>query len=126
MGAVAACAIALPRAVESAGPAGRRPASGPEDRAPSVRSAPRGDGTARTSAAREASPPGPHLSAGLRCGPALSSPDGIEAQTCVVARGEDVWADLLPHHHRWDAGRRAEPHGARRPDVADTLCRGRR
>ncbi|MEV5267616.1 hypothetical protein [Streptomyces werraensis] len=28
----------------------------------------------------------------LRCGPALSSPDGVEARTCVVVRGEDVWA----------------------------------
>ncbi|WP_337819392.1 hypothetical protein [Streptomyces werraensis] len=28
----------------------------------------------------------------LRCGPALSSPDGLEARTCVVVRGEDVWA----------------------------------
>ncbi|WP_437028332.1 hypothetical protein [Streptomyces sp. enrichment culture] len=27
----------------------------------------------------------------LRCGPELSSPEGIEAQTCVVARGEEIW-----------------------------------
>ncbi|MEV6331449.1 hypothetical protein [Streptomyces sp. NPDC051909] len=27
-----------------------------------------------------------------RCGPELASPDGVEAQTCVVAEGPDVWA----------------------------------
>ncbi|MGW0118776.1 hypothetical protein [Streptomyces sp. NPDC003327] len=27
-----------------------------------------------------------------RCGPELDSPDGIEAQTCVLAEGPDVWA----------------------------------
>ncbi|MEU3947283.1 hypothetical protein [Streptomyces sp. NPDC029526] len=27
----------------------------------------------------------------LRCGPEVSSPEGIEAQTCVVARGEEIW-----------------------------------
>ncbi|MDT3726775.1 hypothetical protein ROS62_18535 [Streptomyces sp. DSM 41972] len=32
------------------------------------------------------------MSTALRCGPALSSPDGVEAQTCVAVRGEDVWA----------------------------------
>ncbi|MEV5335135.1 hypothetical protein [Streptomyces werraensis] len=37
-------------------------------------------------------PPGAHVSTALRCGPALSSPDGVEAQTCVAVRGEDVWA----------------------------------
>ncbi|MFE0651636.1 hypothetical protein ACFVZH_23910 [Streptomyces sp. NPDC059534] len=27
-----------------------------------------------------------------RCGPELASPDGVEAQTCVLAEGPDVWA----------------------------------
>ncbi|MFE1884208.1 hypothetical protein [Streptomyces diastatochromogenes] len=27
-----------------------------------------------------------------RCGPELSSPDGVEAQTCVLTQGEDTWA----------------------------------
>ncbi|MFE1846694.1 hypothetical protein ACF1DW_15265 [Streptomyces sp. NPDC014603] len=27
----------------------------------------------------------------LRCGPELSTPDGIEAQTCVVVLGDEVW-----------------------------------
>jgi len=27
-----------------------------------------------------------------RCGPELASPDGVEAQTCVVAEGAETWA----------------------------------
>lgn len=27
-----------------------------------------------------------------RCGPELSSPDGVEAQTCVLTQGADTWA----------------------------------
>ncbi|KPI21816.1 hypothetical protein OK074_7326 [Actinobacteria bacterium OK074] len=27
-----------------------------------------------------------------RCGPQLSSPDGVEAQTCVLSQGADTWA----------------------------------
>ncbi|MBV2354764.1 hypothetical protein KUM39_10365 [Streptomyces sp. J2-1] len=27
-----------------------------------------------------------------RCGPELTSPDGVEAQTCVLTQGEDTWA----------------------------------
>ncbi|WP_257033387.1 hypothetical protein [Streptomyces sp. Ag109_G2-15] len=27
-----------------------------------------------------------------RCGPELSSPEGVEAQTCVLTQGEDTWA----------------------------------
>ncbi|MGW1722679.1 hypothetical protein ACWCQK_07030 [Streptomyces sp. NPDC002306] len=32
------------------------------------------------------------LATATRCGPALTSPDGIEAQTCVLTQGEDTWA----------------------------------
>jgi hypothetical protein len=28
----------------------------------------------------------------VRCGPEVSSPDGIEAQTCVVTQGVQTWA----------------------------------
>jgi hypothetical protein len=35
---------------------------------------------------------GQGLSTAVRCGPELSSPDGIEAQTCVVTRGAQTWA----------------------------------
>jgi hypothetical protein len=33
---------------------------------------------------------GPAVTA--RCGPDLTSPDGIEAQTCVLTQGEESWA----------------------------------
>lgn len=32
------------------------------------------------------------LATATRCGPRLTSPDGIEAQTCVLAEGTDTWA----------------------------------
>ncbi|MFD7241439.1 hypothetical protein [Streptomyces massasporeus] len=32
------------------------------------------------------------LSTAVRCGPELTSPDGIEAQTCVVTQGAQTWA----------------------------------
>ncbi|MFI1481523.1 hypothetical protein [Streptomyces sp. NPDC020747] len=32
------------------------------------------------------------LATAARCGPELASPDGIEAQTCVLTQGEDTWA----------------------------------
>lgn len=80
------------RPVSGPGPEGRNP----EKRASGERAAERrdsGDGAApvRTPEPDQA-PPGTHLSTALRCGPALSSPDGVEAQTCVAVRGEDVWA----------------------------------
>ncbi|MER7196472.1 hypothetical protein CG723_32775 [Streptomyces sp. CB01635] len=52
-------------------------------------------GKARRSHGR---PPGTSVLAGLgiattaRCGPELASPDGIEAQTCVLTQGRDTWA----------------------------------
>ncbi|MFI2352692.1 hypothetical protein ACH492_38055 [Streptomyces sp. NPDC019443] len=35
-------------------------------------------------------PTAPHTSA--QCGPELASPDGVEAQTCVLTEGRDTWA----------------------------------
>ncbi|GGV01642.1 hypothetical protein GCM10010260_42710 [Streptomyces filipinensis] len=32
------------------------------------------------------------LATAARCGPQLTSPDGIEAQTCVLTQGKDTWA----------------------------------
>lgn len=92
---VVACAVALPLAVASAGP--------PDDedrtvvRAPareSVRSSPRDEDAKAPSAAPAASPRllGLGLATAVRCGPELTSPDGVEAQTCVVTQGEDTWA----------------------------------
>ncbi|MFE4084639.1 hypothetical protein [Streptomyces sp. YIM B13502] len=110
----AACALALPvacagqdddRRPTSAGPDDLRPVSAPERRASAPASgggtssaggrdtSPAGDGHAPARAPEaDQAPPGAHLATGLRCGPALSSPDGVEAQTCVAVQGEDVWA----------------------------------
>ncbi|CAL9300274.1 hypothetical protein SUDANB66_03187 [Streptomyces sp. SudanB66_2053] len=103
--------IALPLAAACAGrddgrrhapsvPDDLRPVSAPERRAspsPPHGDAPAGDDSADGNApvrAPEAdqAPPGAHLSTALRCGPSLSSPDGVEAQTCVAVQGKDVWA----------------------------------
>ncbi|MFG3202402.1 hypothetical protein [Streptomyces sp. NPDC048192] len=35
---------------------------------------------------------GTGLDTAARCGPQLTSPDGIEAQTCVLTQGADTWA----------------------------------
>lgn len=35
---------------------------------------------------------GQGLSTAVRCGPELSSPEGVEAQTCVVTQGVETWA----------------------------------
>nr|WP_203602609.1 hypothetical protein [Streptomyces coelicoflavus] len=43
-----------------------------------------------TEPARSPLPPGPALAA--RCGPELTSPAGVEAQTCVLARDAETWA----------------------------------
>ncbi|WP_443061481.1 hypothetical protein [Streptomyces sp. NBC_00414] len=32
------------------------------------------------------------LATAARCGPELASPDGIEAQTCVLTQGRETWA----------------------------------
>ncbi|MGW0839511.1 hypothetical protein ACWD26_05040 [Streptomyces sp. NPDC002787] len=37
-------------------------------------------------------PLGVGLATAARCGPELTSPDGIEAQTCVLTQGEETWA----------------------------------
>ncbi|MEU5214743.1 hypothetical protein AB0G79_00900 [Streptomyces sp. NPDC020807] len=57
------------------------------------------------SAAPASTPPVPHVPKGpvtpvtppvperlTRCGPELASPEGVEAQTCVLSEGPDVWA----------------------------------
>ncbi|MEV0175049.1 hypothetical protein AB0I00_28525 [Streptomyces sp. NPDC050803] len=92
LGGVAVCAVALPLAVASAGPVGEesrttapaavRPSASedaPEDaKGPSAEAVPSALGLGLGTAAR--------------CGPELTSPDGIEAQTCVLTQGEDTWA----------------------------------
>ncbi|MET9685239.1 hypothetical protein [Streptomyces coeruleorubidus] len=107
VGAVAACAVALPLAVPSAGSpdAGDATRSGGSADGVGVRggsvsgsgqggarpSRPSADGKAPSAAAGRPAL-GPGLSTAARCGPELSSPDGIEAQTCVVTEAADIWA----------------------------------
>ncbi|GGN66737.1 hypothetical protein GCM10011579_038430 [Streptomyces albiflavescens] len=83
---VVAFIVALPLTVASAGPVG--------DAAPGdVRGSARADD--RPQAPEPTHSPlllGLGLATAARCGPELSSPDGIEAQTCVLTEGEDTWA----------------------------------
>ncbi|MFG2946622.1 hypothetical protein [Streptomyces adustus] len=62
---------------------------------------PAGSGSAGSSGDEKAPSPDPGrsplllglgLATAARCGPELTSPDGIEAQTCVMTQGEDTWA----------------------------------
>ncbi|WP_329273908.1 hypothetical protein [Streptomyces sp. NBC_01451] len=103
---VVALTVALPLAVASAGPVGDAdrdallsltPEEGPRD---GLRDGPV-DGKAREAAdppAASVDATGSPLLLGLglataaRCGPELTSPDGIEAQTCVLSQGEETWA----------------------------------
>jgi hypothetical protein len=84
---VVAVTVALPLAVASAGPVG--------DEGPAVvRASERDDAKRQEAPAPTRSPLllGLGLATAARCGPELSSPDGIEAQTCVLTQGEDTWA----------------------------------
>jgi len=47
---------------------------------------------AEPGARRSPFPLGLGLSTAARCGPELTAPDGIEAQTCVLTQGEENWA----------------------------------
>ncbi|MFI9808360.1 hypothetical protein ACIHEJ_29000 [Streptomyces sp. NPDC052301] len=86
-------AVVLPFAVASAGQVGdaaRHAVAGtPQDPA-----RPRHQDAKDPSAApsRSAGLLGIGLATAARCGPALTSPDGIEAQTCVLTQGADTWA----------------------------------
>ncbi|MDH6451331.1 hypothetical protein RKD27_004812 [Streptomyces sp. SAI-126] len=111
---VVVCAVALPLAVASAGQVGDggrtvvrdlvRPATAPSA-GPSAGSAmpPAESSPVRPSAADDYKAPlaeagrsplllGLGLATAARCGPELSSPDGVEAQTCVLTQGEQTWA----------------------------------
>ncbi|MCX5369442.1 hypothetical protein OG613_22795 [Streptomyces sp. NBC_00015] len=92
VGAVAG-AIALPLAMASAGPVGdegrtagaaevadTRATGGTDPKAPPVEPS------------RSPLLLGLGLATAARCGPELTSPDGVEAQTCVLAQGDDSWA----------------------------------
>ncbi|MGK5696387.1 hypothetical protein ACSNOJ_26450 [Streptomyces sp. URMC 128] len=99
-GVVAACAVALPLAVASAGSPDAPGSRGSGDTTHAGGAA---DHTGRHSAPPSADGKAPSVVAGLpalgpdrstaaRCGPALSSPEGVEAQTCVVTQAADTWA----------------------------------
>lgn len=94
--------VALPLTVASAGPVGDgssealRASRGIDDKGTAAPAAPR-SASATAPAPPPASAPVPRLlglgrATAARCGPELSSPDGIEAQTCVMTQGEDTWA----------------------------------
>ncbi|MFC5633871.1 hypothetical protein [Streptomyces bullii] len=99
-GAVTACAVALPLAVASEGSvrqgngaAVRQAAERGAAVGEPVRTSPYDDGKAPSAApAGSPLPFDADLATAVRCGPALTSPDGIEAQTCVMAQAQDVWA----------------------------------
>lgn len=61
----------------------------------------RGDGDGR--AAATSAPSSPDRMTRTRCGPELASPDGLEAQTCVLTRGGDTWARVYYRNTTGDA-----------------------
>ncbi|MEU5594077.1 hypothetical protein [Streptomyces sp. NPDC020298] len=106
---VVACAVALPLTVASAGQVGeaRRAAVRTSERADATASgadaaAPGADATVPGADAKDPSTAptpvrsplllGLGLATAARCGPELTSPDGVEAQTCVMAQGAETWA----------------------------------
>ncbi|MFF9059144.1 hypothetical protein ACF09K_10650 [Streptomyces sp. NPDC014882] len=102
LGGAVVCVIALPLAMASAGPTGDGPrpaerraaAPGADDHRVGRRPA----GPGADAGALPAEPSRTPLLLGLgtaaaaRCGPEVTSPEGVEAQTCVLARGGDTWA----------------------------------
>ncbi|MFD4970324.1 hypothetical protein [Streptomyces sp. NPDC058424] len=87
---VVGCAVVLPLAGASAGQVGER--SGTDTRS-AVRSLPPGDDKMPSAApARSPLVLGLGLATAARCGPEITSPDGVETQTCVLIQGQDTWA----------------------------------
>jgi hypothetical protein len=96
------CVIALPLAMASAGPVGdERRSAERRDVAPGTAAGRPGRpsaGPGTDAKAPSAEPSRTPLLLGLgvataaRCGPEVTSPDGVEAQTCVLTQGADTWA----------------------------------
>ncbi|MGW1539402.1 hypothetical protein ACWCPM_03795 [Streptomyces sp. NPDC002309] len=115
LAAVATCAVALPLAMASAGPAGddrdakaasvpgHGTAEVPVDEGPRGDAAAPGEDAAAPDPARSAHLLGLGLATAARCGPEVTSPDGIEAQTCVLTQGEDTWARTYYRNATGDA-----------------------
>ncbi|MFC5719845.1 hypothetical protein ACFP1Z_06585 [Streptomyces gamaensis] len=105
-----ALAVIMPLAAATAGPAGprhpqrdpggvreggHRPAEQPARQRGAARDAPadvRPDAGRGPLAALGVPAPGAQLHDSARCGPELTSPEGVEAQTCVLEEGRDTWA----------------------------------
>ncbi|MFD4631687.1 hypothetical protein ACFVYR_14405 [Streptomyces sp. NPDC058284] len=90
---VVAVTVLLPLAGASAGPVGDGDAKSPPlspSRAPS--NAPSEPYRSAGSGPESSLPAVLGETTAARCGPELSSPDGIEAQTCVLTRARDTWA----------------------------------
>ncbi|MFJ6696818.1 hypothetical protein ACIQM4_12165 [Streptomyces sp. NPDC091272] len=102
LSAVVVFTVLLPLAGASAGPDGSEgegadPAEAAADPATGERKA-RQDG--KTPSGQDQDPAaegqreqsGPPVLVRSQCGPEVASPDGVEAQTCVLAQGREVWA----------------------------------
>lgn len=95
LGAAVVCAVLVPLAA-FAGPAGDGSGSGDGDGRPGGRGGAGGllsavrlpTGAPAPDPAVPSAPPAPGSAA---CGPELTSPDGIEAQTCVMRAGGSTW-----------------------------------
>ncbi|MFI8349273.1 hypothetical protein [Streptomyces sp. NPDC085596] len=88
LAALVAAALLLPLTVASAGPVDGADRAAAEGRAPARAGVSRVP-SASTSVSVD---PSPARITTARCGPELASPDGLEAQTCVLTRGGDTWA----------------------------------
>ncbi|MFE0175128.1 hypothetical protein ACFWZ2_22675 [Streptomyces sp. NPDC059002] len=87
---VVAVTVVLPLAGAAAGPVGDGDAkSPPSSPSPAPSAPPSPSPSARPDASLLA---GLGIATAARCGPELSSPDGVEAQTCVLRQGHDTWA----------------------------------
>lgn len=92
---VVACAAALPLVASAGGVGG---AAHSVVRSPSHAGAGQGDEKAAAPERQPARPGRSPLLLGLglataaRCGPEVTSPDGIEGQTCVLTQGGETWA----------------------------------
>ncbi|WP_240963927.1 hypothetical protein [Streptomyces sp. C1-2] len=89
-----AAAVLLPLAVAAAGPVGGdRVDDGDRERDAKEPAAPHRD--AKEPAAPSSRSPhllGLGLATAARCGPTLTSPEGVEAQSCVFTQGAETWA----------------------------------
>ncbi|MFD7436915.1 hypothetical protein [Streptomyces sp. NPDC059861] len=115
LAAVVTCAVALPLAMASAGPAGddrdakaapvpgRGAAKVPVDEGPRGDAGAPGEDPTAPDPSRSAHLLGLGLATATRCGPEVTSPDGIEAQTCVLTQGEETWARTYYRNATGDA-----------------------